>query len=85
MVAVLYWASALKSRAQSRYSHIIAILIVENDVRSPDSVEGKPNGSNIAKIRVVPGKVGVIPLLAAESYVQLTDIVSAVTALSIPE
>ena len=39
------------------------LLVVEDDIRSPDLLEGQPDVLDIPKVRIVPGEVGVVPHL----------------------
>ena len=39
------------------------LLIVEDDIRSPDPIIRKANGFDASKVRKVPSEVGVIPNL----------------------
>ena len=40
-------------------------LVVEDDVWPPNLLEGKANIPDVTKVGVVPGEVGVVPLLAS--------------------
>ena len=41
------------------------LLVVEDDVWPPNLLEGKADIPDVTKVGVVPGEVGVVPLLAS--------------------
>ena len=52
----------------------MTILVVENDVWSPDSVVRQTDGFNVSEVGEVPGEVSVIPFLEQGLHVQLGDV-----------